>query len=238
MELSDCARSLALELLKGHYGQVSTKLLLIQVKNFDFRRFDTWFPVSGLHCASFFEIVKVVAILIEVRSYDINRVDFSGCTPLSWVACNGQEEAVKFLLGWGEVNLDKLNNIGRTPLSYAALFGHEGVVTLLLGREDINPEKPDNFGQTPLSYAAEQRHTRVVALLQFRKVVTPTGGTFYGYDAPPHSNDHRPFPFAACYPRRLPLGITLCSLGKSHQIGMHMPSHPPEHPQRFSDTVE
>ena len=83
MELSDCARSLALELLKGHYGQVSTKLLLIQLKNFDFRRFDTWFPFSGLHCASFFEIVKVVAILIEVRSYDINREDFSGCTPLS-----------------------------------------------------------------------------------------------------------------------------------------------------------
>ena len=47
---------------------------------------------------------------------------------------------MKFLLGWGEVNLDKPNNIGRTPLSYAALIGHEGVVTLLLGREDINPE--------------------------------------------------------------------------------------------------
>ena len=33
-DLSDCARSLALELLKEHYGQVSTKSLLAQAKHF------------------------------------------------------------------------------------------------------------------------------------------------------------------------------------------------------------
>jgi len=55
-EFSDCARSLALELLKGHYSQVSTKLLLAQVNNFYIRPLETCSPFSGLHCASFFGI--------------------------------------------------------------------------------------------------------------------------------------------------------------------------------------
>ena len=40
-ELSDCARSLALELLKGSCGPISTKLLLAQVKNFPLSLFET-----------------------------------------------------------------------------------------------------------------------------------------------------------------------------------------------------
>ena len=65
-DLSDCARSLALELLKEDYGQVSTKLLLTQVKHFRIWGFGTCSPFSGLHCASFFGIVEVMAALIEV----------------------------------------------------------------------------------------------------------------------------------------------------------------------------
>ena len=76
-ELSDCARSLSLELLKGNYSQISTKLLLAQVKNFSLWGFDTCSPFSGLHCASFFGIVEVVVGLIEMGCYDVNEVDFS-----------------------------------------------------------------------------------------------------------------------------------------------------------------
>ena len=103
-ELSDCGRSLALELLKGSYGQISTKLLLAQVKYFPVWRFDTFSPFSGLHCASFFGIVEVVAGLIEMGCYDINEGDLSGCGPLGWAARNGHEGLVEILLGQGEIN--------------------------------------------------------------------------------------------------------------------------------------
>ena len=170
-ELSDCARSLALGLLRGHYSQISTKLLLTQVKNSGIRGFDTCTPFSGLHCASFFGIVEVVAALIEVGCYDINGEDFSGCTPLSWAARNGHEEVVKTLLKWGEVSPDKPDNDSLTPLLYASRCGHEGVVKLLLGREEVNPGKPDNTGQTPLSYAASCGHEGVVKILLGREEI-------------------------------------------------------------------
>ena len=145
---------------------------------------------------------------------------------------------MEILLGREEINPDKPDNYGQTPLLYAAKYGREGAVKILLRQAEVNPDRPDNYGQTPLLYATEKGHERVVALIQSRKVMTPTGSTIYGYDTPLHANDHRPFPFSVCYPRRLPLGIILYRLGKSHEIGMQVPSHPPESPQRFSDTVE
>ena len=48
-ELSDCGRSLALELLKENYGLISTRSLLAQVRDFDPVDFDTLSPFSGLH---------------------------------------------------------------------------------------------------------------------------------------------------------------------------------------------
>jgi len=170
-ELSGYARSLALELLKGHYSRIPTKLLLKQVRHFQFWRFDTWSPFSGLHCASFFGIVGVVAALLEAGGHDINGEDFSGCTPLSWAACNGHEEAVKILLGWGGVNPDKSDKRDRTPLSYAASSGHEGVVKILLERGEVDADKPDNTGQTPLFYAAWGGREGVVKILLGREGV-------------------------------------------------------------------
>ena len=172
-ELPDCARSLALELLKEHYGQISTKLLLTQVKNFPLRRFGTCSPFSGPHCASFFGIVEVVVVLIKVACYDINGEDFSSCTPLSWAARNGHDETVNFLLGQGGVDPDKPDKDGRTPLSYAASCGHDGVVKILLRREAVDADKPDNGGQTPLSYAAWFGHEGVVKILLGREEVSP-----------------------------------------------------------------
>ena len=172
-ELSDCARSLALELLKGPYTQISTKLLLGQVKDFYLWRFKTLSLFSGLHCASFFGIVEVVSGLMEMGCYDINEEDFSGGGPLPWAARNGHEEVVKLLLGREDVNPDKPHNYGRTPLSNAAWGGHDGVVKILLGREEVNPDKPDNDGRTPLSFAAEDGHEEVVKILLGREEVNP-----------------------------------------------------------------
>ena len=171
-ELSDSARSLALEVLKGHYGQISTECLLSQVRHF-YSWGDAFSPFSGLHCASFFGIAEVVVGLIDMECHDVNEGDFLGHTPLAWAARNGHEGVVKILLGQEEVNPDKPDNHGRTPLSRAAEGGHEGVVKILLRREEVNPDKPDNEGRTPLSLAAEYGHEGVVKILLGREEVSP-----------------------------------------------------------------
>ena len=179
-ELSDSARSLALEVLKGGYGQISTKLLFAQVERFRCWKFNTLSPFSGLHCASFFGIAEVVVGLIKMECHDINERDFLGYTPLVWAACNGYEGVAKMLLGREEVNPDKPDNNGRTPLSYAAQYEHEGVMKILLGRQEVNPDKPDNNGRTPLSFAAWYGHEGVVKILLEREEVNPNKPDNYG----------------------------------------------------------
>ena len=187
-ELSGCARSLALELLKEHYGRIPTKLLFTQLKGLYVVPRTTWSPFSGLHCASFFRITEVVATLIERGCYDINEEDFSGCTPLAWAACNGHEGVVKILLGREEVVPDKPDNYGKTPLLLAALFGHEGVVKMLLEREEVDPNKPDRWGETPLSFAARNGHEGVAKVLLGRGEVSPNR---------PDNGDRTPLSWAA-----------------------------------------
>ena len=172
-ELSDCGRSLALELLKGDYSQISTRLPFAQAKHFYFPEFPTFSPFSGLHCASFFGIVEVVASLIELNCSDINEGDFSGCGPLTRAAQNGHEAVVEILLGQGEVNPDKPDNGGQTPLWFAAKNGHGRVVKILLEREEVNPDKLGEFGQTPLSLAARNGYEWVVKILLGREEVNP-----------------------------------------------------------------
>ena len=178
-ELSDCGKSLALELLKEHYSPISTKLLLEHANP---NRGDDaiYSRFSGIHCASFFGIVEVVAALIEMGGSDIDGGDNLDCTPLSWAAYNGHEEVVKILLGRGEVNLNKADGFGNTPLSYAALSGHEGVVEILLGQEQINPDNADQRGQTPLANSARNGHEGVVKILLEREEVNPDKADKFG----------------------------------------------------------
>jgi len=97
-DFSECARSLAPELLKGHYGEISTRSLIGRVNPYYAESYDTYFLFSGLHCPSFFGIVELVTTLIEMDRYAINEGDFSGCTPLGWAAHNGHEDEVKYYL--------------------------------------------------------------------------------------------------------------------------------------------
>jgi len=171
-QLSDRAKSLALELLQGNDDHISTQLLLRQVRGPRLGTFGTNFCFSGLHSASFFGISEVVTTLIKMECCDINGGDIWGRSPLSWAARNGHGEVVKILLGREEVKPDKLDNDGATPLSYAAEYGHEEVVKILLERE-VNPDKPDHGGQTPLSYAAQNGDEGVVKTLLGREEVDP-----------------------------------------------------------------
>jgi len=109
-ELSDCERSLALNLFKEYDGHISAKLLLGRVKHLHLEGFNTSSPFGELHCTSFFGIVKVVAALIEMECYDIDEGNFGGHTPLAWAARNGHEEVMEILLGQEGVNPDKSDN--------------------------------------------------------------------------------------------------------------------------------
>ena len=179
-ELSDRGRLLALELLKGDYGEISTRLLLTRVKYFPIWNFDTLSLFNGLHWASFFGIIEVVAGLIEIECCDINEGDFAGRGLLGWAARNGHEGVVKLLLGWGEIIPDRSDYDGRTPLSHAAECGHEGVVKIILGREDVSPNELDNEGRASLSHAAECGHEGVVKILLGRKEVNPDKPDIWG----------------------------------------------------------
>ena len=171
-ELSDCARSLALNLLKEYYDQTPIRLLLEQVDEL-FEYLDPPYIFSGLHCSAFLGIGELVTALVEIGCYDINEVDSWTYTPLTWAARNGHDEVVKILLEQEGVSPEKADWDNRTPLSYAACNGHQEVVKILLAREEVGPDKPDNYGRTPLSHAAETGHEGVMKILLAREEVNP-----------------------------------------------------------------
>ena len=134
-ELSDRARTLALELLNQHEDHLSAVSLLKQVMHLSHIR-DIGTPplFSGLHCASFFGIVEIVTAMINAEGCEINQQDCIGCTPLGWAVVDGYEGVVKLLLEREDVDPSRSDVDGRTPLGRATVDGHEGVVKLLIGR--------------------------------------------------------------------------------------------------------
>jgi len=178
-DLSDGAKLLALKLFDNYNRHISTKILM-KAQNMWSVHVDRFSGFSGLHCASFFGIVEIIAVLIQLEGCDINQTDSRGNTPLMWAARNGHEGVVKILLRRGDVNPDKPENYGQTPLWWAAYNGHEGVVKMLLRRDDVNPDKPDNDGETPLWRAAHNGHEGVVKMLLGRDNVNPDKPNNYG----------------------------------------------------------
>jgi len=179
-DLSDCAKLLALKLFDDYKHHTSAKILLKAQYTWitDVDRFSGF---SGLHCASLFGVVEIVAVLVRMEGSDINQMDSLGNTPLIWAARNGHEGVVKILLERDNVNPDKPNNDSQTPLCQAAYNGHEGVVKMLLERGDVNPNKPNNHGRTPLWWAARNGHEGVVKILLERDDVNPDKPDNHGW---------------------------------------------------------
>jgi len=199
LELSDCAKSLALRLFSRYENHASSKLLLQHALDpYDFNDIRSGaapFTFTGLHCASFFGVVGVATALVGTKGCDINQIDCTGVTPLMWAAENGHDPLVKLLLAQNSLDPDKVDpKYGRTALSRAAGNGHEGVVKLLLGRassedswwghsprlmrliqgrSNAKPDIPDYHNRTPLSWAASNGHGGVVIILLGEEGVYP-----------------------------------------------------------------
>jgi len=80
-DLSDRSKLLALKLFDDYNNHVSTKILL-KAQDLWWADVDKISGFNGLHCASFFGIVEIVAGLVEIQGCDINKIDSGGNTPL------------------------------------------------------------------------------------------------------------------------------------------------------------
>ena len=172
IELSDHAKSLALELLNRHGDHISTTLLLNKIQRYNLSS-STYHLFPGSHCASYFGVDDIVGALIEMQGCDINQRDHWGLTPLTWAARQGNQGVVMLLLTRGDINPDKPDNDDGTPLWWASYNGHEEVVRLLLARDDVNPDKPNSGDGTPLLWASASGYEGVVRLLLARDDVNP-----------------------------------------------------------------
>jgi len=173
-DLSDNARTLALELLYQYEDHISAASLLGQVLHPRFSRATAASPhLSGLHCASFFGIVELVTVFLNAEGYEVNQQDCGGSTPLAWAARNGHEGVVKLLLERRNIDANRPDVYDRTPLVWAAIEGHEGVVKILLELKNVDPNRPDKDGEGPLGWAAICGHEGVVKLLLERGDVNP-----------------------------------------------------------------
>lgn len=103
-----------------------------------------------------------MALLLE-HGADIKAIDNNGMTMLHHASGGGQEEFVKVLLVFGDLESPDLD--GRRPLHLAAREGREKVVRMLLKNKAMCDAQDTEFGSTPLHYAAQNGHVEVVKVL-------------------------------------------------------------------------
>jgi len=149
IELSDRAKTLALELLNQYENHISFKKLWPSYYP------KPRYPLTGLHFASYLGIDALVAALIETKSCDINQEDSSGYTPLMRAVKRKNHGAARLLLTCDGVDPDKPDNsmLGETPLRWAIMHGDVEMVRLL-AQAGANPNKADDDGETPLMLAS------------------------------------------------------------------------------------
>jgi len=173
-DLSDNAKTIALDLLNKYEDHISAISLLEQVPYSGYiGTMATSSLFSALHCASFFGVVELVTILINGGDYNVNQQDCTGSTPLGWAARNGHGEVVKLLLELENVDPNRADKSNQTPLRWSAVEGHERVVRLLLERDNVDPNRLDQNDRTALGCAAIEGHEGVVKLLLERENVDP-----------------------------------------------------------------
>jgi len=175
MGITENVKTLALRLLDRFDEHISAQLLLLHHNRYGYKGREGPTGFSGLHGASFFGVVEIVACVLEMKEWDVNATDCLGRTALTWAAREGHQEVVKMFLERDDVNPDQPDTkYSQTPLSWAAENGLEGIIIMILERDDVNPDQPDTkYGPTPLLWAAVRGHEGVVKMLLERDDVNP-----------------------------------------------------------------
>ncbi|KAK9295560.1 hypothetical protein QLX08_010156 [Tetragonisca angustula] len=99
---------------------------------------------------------------------DVNIVDSSGRTAISYMAGNGASTMLELALSYDRVDPNVPDNEGNTPLHFAAQAGQTECLNILLQRcPDIQVDARNASGFTPLMKAALQGRTKCAKILLF-----------------------------------------------------------------------
>lgn len=107
--------------------------------------------------------VDKLQTIIQTAGNVNSLVDDVRCTPLHYVAEEGHEQALRFLLRQNAV-VDSQDRYGRTPLSMAVFRRQAAIVKILLDN-NANPDAACQCGTTAVSKAAEHGDVTILNLL-------------------------------------------------------------------------
>ncbi|EZA58928.1 Ankyrin repeat domain-containing protein 33B [Ooceraea biroi] len=105
---------------------------------------------------------------VGLKGMDVNVVDSSGRTAISYMAGNGASAMLELALSFEGVDPNLPDNEGNTPLHFAAQAGQTECLNILLQRcPDIEVDARNTLGFTPLMKAALQGRTKCAKILLF-----------------------------------------------------------------------
>ncbi|XP_050301366.1 uncharacterized protein LOC126739640 [Anthonomus grandis grandis] len=108
------------------------------------------------------------ALALGICDADLNAVDSSGRTVLSYVASNGTIDLLELMLQLPGLDPNKCDNEGNTPLHFAAQAGQVECLNCLASRcRGVDIDARNNLGFTPLMKAALQGRNKCAKLLLF-----------------------------------------------------------------------
>ncbi|GMF38287.1 unnamed protein product [Phytophthora lilii] len=110
--------------------------------------------------------VSVLRYLVEERGTDVNAVGEDGWTALMWAAYHGRIDAVQYLAGECDANVDAKSTFDDdTALMKAANWGYVDVVQYLAAGCGAEVNATDQSGKTALMKAVELGHIDVIKCL-------------------------------------------------------------------------
>ncbi|XP_048242390.1 serine/threonine-protein phosphatase 6 regulatory ankyrin repeat subunit C-like isoform X2 [Haliotis rufescens] len=108
--------------------------------------------------------ISIVEHLLSLKTFNINRRDWLGSTPVMMAAEAGHSDVYHLLVSEG-ADLSLTDNRGRDCLMLACKGGNISIVEHLLSLKTFNINRRDWLGSTPVMMAAEARHYDVYHLL-------------------------------------------------------------------------
>lgn len=155
----------ALHLVAANGNEHILRLLLDRLEDVDIDRKNDLCGRTSLSYAAQEGHQKVVGMLLEHPTVDVNSTDHTGCSSLSWASGKGQDHVVQMLLEQDTIDVNLANGKADPPLCAAAREGHEGVVRLLLAHPATLLEATGRYAETAVSFAASQGHDGVLRML-------------------------------------------------------------------------